>query len=395
MRQRARSGEVRDTYWDPHLTRTNLAEPVFEDLATSTGLAGLVGAGRVVCTVDDERFILRYLLARARVVGGMPLLDLTHGEHAREARALREGEAINFSWNSGDSWWGAKTHVASVDSDTASLVFPNTVYRFPVRHGMWGSVEGLAKLFEGFDVSLEDTSAMQPINHGRRIFEVMTSAIEQATPCLLLLKTAEAAFSGYLVPGPKGLPKIQEQVASRPIEFRLAGTDAVGLSWRRGVRMSVTTLVAGMTVGFETMSRGGEDDRVEIRWPKSMWRRHRRVLPRVPLGNSGRLHVRLPIMGPLGVVSGVAKPFRVIDLSAGGVGLVLDRKASGQLAAEALDAELVLYDKLVFPMQLDVVNRVPFGERHTRLCCRFVGLDAKQRRAVEVLCQKLSGPQNS
>jgi len=381
---------ARDTYWDPHLSRSNLAEPVFSDLAEVTGLERLVGAGRMVMTLGDFPYAWRWLLAGVRESGGTKYLVLGRPEAPAKAPPLEKGAPVALSWFHDEAWWGTRVHVAQVMGVGLVLQFPVTAYRFPVRDHLWSAVDTLGRLFTGFDVALEHDYDMTSSNHAMRIMGYLNSALLDARPALLFLGLADTVFPGRLAMGEgQGKPPLNR--APRDIDFAIAGADMVGLGWRKGVKVVVSLLVRGDTVAFRSQVTGGRDSRVSIRWPLEIFIRQRRRTPRVPVGAQRVITFEVPLSNQLGASAGVARPFRVIDVSTSGVALVYDRRTAESLGGSLPDCTAVLYDRLRLPLHVEVLDTVPFGERHVRYCCAFRGLERKARRALELLCAKLAG----
>ncbi len=381
---------TRDTYWDPQLSRSNLAEPVFGDIAERTGLERLAGAGRVVMTVGGEHGVWRGLLAALREADGRKYLVVGNVEPPPKAPPLRKGQPVALSWFVADCWWGARIHVAQVMDTALVLQFPVTAYSFPVRDHLWSSVDTLGRLFQGFDVALESSEEGIVTNAPARILRYVNEALADARPALLYLGLADTIFPGRLaLASDQGKPPLRRIPAT--IDFAVGGADLVGLGWRPGIRVVVSLLVGGDTVAFRSEIVGGQDLRVQLRFPTELNVRQRRRHPRVPVGAQRVIDFAVPLTSPLGVGAGVSRPFRIIDLSAGGVGLVFDARASEILDGNLPGAICSLYGKLKFRVNLEVVEQIPFGARHVRYCCAFRGLDPKQRRAIEVLCAKLDG----
>ncbi len=381
---------ARDTYWDPHLSRSNLAEPTFSDIAQTTGLTRLAGAGRIVLTVADFPDAWRWLLAGVREANGVKYIVLGRPETPAKAPQLEPGMPVNVSWFSDAAWWGARVHVAQVMGAGLVLQFPVTVYRFPVRDHLWSSVEALGKLFTGFDVALDHAEDTTTTNQPMRMLAYLNRAMVDARPALLFVGLADTIFPGRLTTG-EGQPKPPINRQPHEMDFAIAGADMVGLGWRNGVKVVVSMLVGGDTVAFRTEVVGGRDNRVTVRWPGELYIRQRRSRPRIPVGAQRVLNFEVPLKSRLGTSAGVARPFRVVDISTGGVALVYDRGTNESLAGKLENCTAVLYDRLRLPVRLDVLDRLPFGERHIRYCCAFRGLDRKGRRALEVLCGKLAG----
>ena len=315
---------ARDTYWDAHLSRSNLAEPSFSDIAQSTGLAGLAGAGRLVLTVADFPDPWRWLLAAVREANGAQYLVLGHTEAPANAPALEAGMPVAISWFHDDAWWGARVHVAQVIGGGLVLQFPVTVYRFPVRDHLWSSVEALGRLFTGFDVALEYAEDTTSSNQPTRMMRYLNRAMVDARPALLFVGLADTIFPGRLTTTEaQGEPPLRR--APYGVDFAIAGADMVGLGWRQGVKVVVSMLVGGDTVAFRSEVVGGRDNRVTVRWPSEIFIRQRRRRPRVPLGAQQVITFEVPLKSRLGASAGVARPFRVVDISVGGVALVYDK----------------------------------------------------------------------
>jgi hypothetical protein len=392
--ERPRAGrtlpEARDTYWDPHLSRINLAEPNFGNLAHVTGLSKQLGAGRIIITAEDDDEIRRYLLQKARVVGPKVFLELGRPDHNPTARPLRVGQAVRMSWSHDGCWWGCHVHVTEASQVSLVLDFPRTVYRFPVREQLWGNVSAMARMFEGFDVTLSDVTDAQPVNHRNRVTEILTAAIEQARPCLIFLLTPGTFFPGQLQATAGTNPR-DVMRPPRTIDIQLVGTDMVGVGWRAGQPVAVSVVVNGLTIGFRTKTQGGQDARLTLAWPETLQRRQRRKVQRCAVGAKEMVDFRIPIVDSLGLSRGDARPFRVVDIGPGGASLIFDEPTANSLGSMLRDAEITLYGRLTQTVALEVVGRVPFGNGYVRFCCAFRGLEAKQERALEVLCQKLQG----
>lgn len=382
--------EARDTYWDPHLSRINLAEPCFGNLAHETGLSKQLGAGRIIVTHEEDDDVRRYLLQRARVQGQKVSLELGRPDHAATVRVLRVGQAVRMSWSHDGSWWGCHVHVAEATPATLVLDFPRTVYRFPVREQLWGSISAMARMFDGFDATLSDLTDSQPVNQRNRITELLASAVEQGRPCLIYLRTPGTFFPGQLQATPGTV--LRDLVRPpRTVDVQLVGTDMIGVGWRAAQPVAVSLVVNGLTVGFRTTTVGGQDARISLAFPDVLQRRQRRKLMRCALGAKDLVDFRLPVANALGVASGEARPFRVVDIGPGGASLIFDERTAADLGAMLRDVELSLYGRIKMNITLEVVDRVPFGNGYVRFCCAFRGLEARQERALEVLCQKLQG----
>lgn len=393
MRTAARTlPEARDTYWDPSLSRINLAEPVFGDLANATGLNRQVGAGRVVVTTDEDDEIRRYLVDRLRAAPGQARIDLVRPDHGPNARPLRVGQALRLSWRHDGAWWGCHVHVAEVPLSGLVVDFPRTVYRFAVREQLWGNVTSMARMFEGFDITLADPSDATPVNHRGRIVDLLAGAVEQGRPCLVFLVTPGTFFPG-LLQAPAGVNLRDPARPPRQIEVALAGTDMVGIGWRPGQPVAVSVVVNGLTIGFKTRTAGGQDARLALLWPDVVQRRQRRKVERCAVGAKELVDVRLPVRNALGQISGEARPFRVVDIGPGGASLIFDARTATDVGAMVRDATIELYGRVTQSVAVEVVARVPFGNGYVRLCCAFRGLEQRQHRALEVLCQKLRGLQ--
>jgi hypothetical protein len=272
--------------------------------------------------------------------------------------------------------------------------FPRTVYRFPVREHLWGSVTAMARMFEGFDITLAETGDAAPVNHRGRIVELLASAVEQGRPCLVFLVTPGAFFPG-LLQAPAGANLRDPARPPRQIEVSLAGTDMVGVGWRAGQPVAVSVVVNGLTIGFKTRTAGGQDARLALQWPDVVQRRQRRKVERCALGSKDLVDIRLPLRTSLGHAGGEARPFRVVDIGPGGASLIFDARTASDVGAMVRDATLELYGRITQSITVEVVARVPFGNGYVRLCCAFRGLEQRQHRALEVLCQKLRGLQAS
>lgn len=381
---------VRDTYWDPQLSRLNLGEPVFGNLAHVTGLANQMGAGRAIVTVEEDEDVRRFLLQRARMQGGKVTLELGRPDHAPSLRPLRAGQVVRLSWSHEQAWWGCHVHVLEAHAEGLSLEFPRTVYRFPVRAQMWASVSGVARMFEGFDVTHGEAPDGHPLNHRQRIAELLGAAIEQGRPALLYLTTPGTFFPGLLQLTP-GTDLKNSVRFPRTLDFALAGTDMVGVGWRTNQPVAISVVVNGLTLGFRTKTAGGMDQLLSLSWPELLLRRQRRSAPRIPVGSKELVDFRMPLRNALGAQSGEARPFRVLDVGPGGVGLIFDQQTAAELGRGAREAEVELYGRVHFTINLEIVARVPFGNGHVRLCCAFRGLEQRQQKAIDVLCQKLGG----
>lgn len=248
--------ESKDTYWDPHLARSNLAEPLFSDIEARTGLERMAGAGRMVLTVADHPDPWRWLLAAVRDANGTKYLVLGRPEIPAKAPALEVGVPVALSWFHDAAWWGARVHVAQVMGSGLVLQFPVTVYRFPVRDHLWSSLDTLGKLFTGFDVALEYAADTQSTNAPVRIMGYLNRALLDARPALLYLGLADTVFPGRLTTA-EGQPKPPLNRPPHTIDFAVAGADMVGLGWRKGVKAVVSMLVGGDTVAFRTEIQGG------------------------------------------------------------------------------------------------------------------------------------------
>jgi hypothetical protein len=387
MKRRALPDLV-DTYWDPHLSRSNLAEPIFGNLGTDTGLTKLVGAGRMLVAVDTDEDVRRFLLESARVRDGKPQLILGRPDHPATVKAIRPGQSVRVSWTWEKAWWGCHTHAAEASAGGLVVDFPRTAFRFPVREHLWSDVGALARMFDGFDVGLSEVEDCQVVNHMGRICGLMNSAVEQERPLLILLSSIGTLFPGRLQTT-DGTNLANPVRPPRTIDVHLFGTDLVGVGWRPDVPVTVCIVVNGLTIGFKSRILGGKDTRLTLQWPLTLLRRQRRQQARGIVGARDIIEFSLPIKNPLGVGSGVARPFRVLDVGPGGVGLVFDSQTARDVPGRIRDAELDLYGKLKFNASLEVVGRAPFGNGHVRLACAFRGLEARQERALEVLCQKL------
>lgn len=382
--------EARDTYWDPHLSRINLAEPVFGNIAQATGLSKQLGAGRLIVTTEEDDAIRRYLLTRARVVDAKVFLELGRADHDATARPVRAGQAVRLSWSHEGCWWGCHVHATEVSPAGLVLDFPRTVYRFPIREQLWGNVASMARMFEGFDVTLSDLADAQPVNHRNRVFEIVAAAVEQGRPCLVFLLTPGTFFPGQLVATP-GTSVKDALRHPRTIDVNLAGTDMVGVGWRSAQPVAVSVVVNGLTIGFRTKTAGGQDARLSLHFPELLHRRQRRKILRCALGAKEMVDFRIPLFSDMGIPAGLARPFRVVDIGPGGVALIFDAPTAEALPGMLREAEMELYGRLTTTVALEVLARVPFGNGYVRLCCAFRGLEGKQERALEVLCQKLQG----
>jgi len=380
--------QLLDTYWDAHLSRSNLAEPVFGNLGAETGLTKLVGAGRMLATVDSDEDIRRFLLERGRVKDGKPQLVLGRPDQAEGIRPVRVGQTVRASWTWNDAWWGCHVHAVESSAQLLILEFPRIAYRFPVRAQLWSDVVALARMFDGFDFALSDAQDAQLVNHPGRIASLLGAAIDQERPVLLFLSQIGTLFAGRLKLSPgttiAGAPR-----SPSTIDLELIGTDMVGLGWRAGVPVTVSVVVNGLTIGFKTKLQGGQDAIMRLAWPDAMFRRQRRRLVRAHIGSRELIDFSLPVKSALGVVSGVARPFRVVDVGPGGVGMVFDPETARDIPDRIRGAQIDLYGKLKFDAHLEVVGRARFGNGHVRLSCAFRGLELKQERALEVVCQKL------
>ncbi len=390
MRRDRALPEVSDTYWDPHLSRINLAEPYFGNLSDDTGLKKQIGAGRIIVSTDEDEDIRRFLLERAKTQDGKVLLVLGRADQGVGVRPLRSGQSVRLSWTHDNAWWGCHVHVAEAHAGGVSVDFPRTAYRFPVRDHLWANVSTVARMFDGFDPTLSDLTDTQQVNNRGRISELLHAAIDQTRPALIWLVTPGTYFPGRLSPTP-GTNLKDHLRPPRTIDLHLVGTDMVGLGWRIGQPVAVSVIVNGLTIGFKTKTAGGQDARIVLTWPDTIQRRQRRKMLRCALGAKELVDFRMPIRNAYGLPAGWARPFRVIDIGPGGASLIFDAHAAAGLGGMLKDVQIDLYGKVGFTVQLEVVARVPFGNGHVRLCCAFRGLEARQQRALEVLCQKLQG----
>jgi hypothetical protein len=111
------------------------------------------------------------------------------------------------------------------------------------------------------------------------------------------------------------------------------------------------------------------------------------------VGAKELVDMRVPVRNALGQLSGEARPFRVVDIGPGGASLIFDARTAADVGSMVRDATLELYGRVSQNVTVEVVARVPFGNGYVRLCCAFRGLEQRQHRALEVLCQKLRGLQ--
>lgn len=379
----AATAAAHDTYWDPHLSRTNLAEPVFDDLGRRTGLDALCGAGRVVVTRGDDPAVQRYLLVGTRDPAGRRCLELGHADTGGQGYAVDVGGAVNVSWFHAGAWFGASVHVLQAPAGGLVLDYPVTAYRFAVRDQLWASIDRLQRLFRGFDVTLSDLDGLTAVNHEERVLRYLNDALEDARPALLYLTAVDAIFSGRLLP-PEG-QRAPLQRGSAEIDLGVAGADLVGVDWRPGLEAVVSTMVRGDTLGFRTRVLQGRDARLRLAWPRALYRRQRRQLPRYPTGARGLVDFELNLPG-----GATARPVRVLDVGLGGAALVVERDTARRIGRRPASAEARLYGRLSFPIAIDVVDVLALGPRHYRYCCAFRDLDGRRLKALEVLCAKLS-----
>ena len=380
--------QLADSYWDPHLSRCNLAEPCFGNILEDCGLSLQLGAGRAIVTADDDEEVRRYILEKVRVRGERTFLELGRADADPKARRLRAGQPVHLSWTHNEAWWGANVHVAVVQSHSLIVDLPRTAFRFPIRSRLLDEVSNVARMFDSFDVTLFDTSEMTAVTHPGRVTELVGGAIDQSRPALMFLHNAGTFFAGRLV----ATPGAAVRWSARPpntFELSLVGTDMVGVLWRPGVSVALTCLVNGLTVAFRTQIAGGQGPTVEMSWPENVFRRQRRQHYRVAVGSREIVEFRLPIQGASGPVKAAVKPFRVVDIGPRGAGLVVENDASAQLPDLIADAECELYGRTKIKLTVEVLSRMPFGEKYTRLCCAFRGLELRHERALEIVCTKL------
>lgn len=386
------AGDSVDTYWDPYLSRCNLADPALSDIERRSGLDRLVGAGRVITNAPGGRGVCCWLLTGLARRDERPVLLLDRADVPTYAEMPGVGEPVNVSWCHADTWWGGRAHVVRSARGKMVLQRPITVYAFPVRDRLWSSPERLAPMFRGFDTTFDLLEAQDPVgtNHEARVLDYLNQAMLDRRPALVYVPAVDTVFAGRFGMGEgQGRPPLSRAPAL--LDFVVAGTDLVGVGWRSGYEVAASLLVGGDTVRFRSQTAGGRDTRVQVRWPKELFVCQRRRVPRIPLGATNLVDFEIPLTSPLGVSAGTARPVRVLDIGIGGVALVFDNKVAAEIGPRIETCTTVLYGKTRLPVTIEVLERVRFGAQHTRYCCAFRGLDPMQRRALERLLLKLGG----
>lgn len=364
-----------ETYWDPHISRRNLADLVWRDPGLAELLEGLAGQ-RIVAGFADESAHRIFELVDAKPAPRGIRLWLKWDEAASRVRNVKVGLPVVCSWVMPEGWMASQGEVAALQRGVVMVDVSPNAWVYPWLERPFEDIMGAGQLFRGFDPTLTDATDLHATTHGARIQETLQVLGDQRRPLLAFFHDIGVFFAGrFVAPDEKNVVAFDRR---RDIELKLTSVDGEALYWRPGQAVTVSSVAAGQTFSLRSRVTEGNGDVVFLERPDMLYRWDRRQQPRVLVGHRADVECHVPTQEP-GAGVAYARSAGVVDLSVGGACVLLDASARDTFAVDVAPLLLLLPGQTRIRIAAELISSEPTTQGLYQVSLAFKEVTAETR----------------
>jgi len=344
-----------ESYWDPHISRRNLADLVWRDPGLAELLEGLAGQ-RIVAGFADESAHRVFELVDAKPAPRGIRLWLKWDEAASRVRNIKVGLPAICSWIMPAGWMATQGEVAALQRGVVMVDVSPNAWLYPWLERPFEDIMSAGQLFRGFDATLTDATDLHATTHAGRIQETLQILADQRRPLLAFFHGIGVFFAGrFVAPDERVVVAFERR---RDIELKLTSVDGEALYCRPGEAVTISTVAAGQTFSLRSRVTEGNGNVIYLERPDMLYRWDRRQQPRVLVGHRGDVECHVPTQEPDASVA-YRRAAGVVDLSVGGACVLLDAVARDAFAIDAAPLFLLLPGQTRIRLAAELISSEP------------------------------------